>query len=164
ASIRIVTPQGLMKAQSLGGDTTRGTFFLTFSGRLAIGVNSDDGNIPTMVMVNPINDDGEVQGAIQGNQRPTLTGGLGALTMTDVGADVYIGTFGGITRGQAQNAGSFEQNITLAMTAAQGLNNTQTEQVRGYLFTFEEYYKSASSVLTSLTQLIQKFAQGIRPA
>jgi hypothetical protein len=52
----------------------------------------------------------------------------------------------------------------LAITSAQGLNDTQTEQVRQYMFIFEEYYKSASALLNAITQIIQKFAQGIRPA
>lgn len=174
-SIQIVTPGGLMPAQeaqkdqlSAAGHTgtyirnqLAGTFVLTFSGRIAIaggGAGGDSGGIlPTMIMINPMNSSGEVINAIKGNE-------IGVSNVAVDAPEIYIGTFGGVTRGQAQNAGEFQQNITLAMTAAQGLNNSQTEQVRGFLFTFEEYYKSASSVLTSLTQLIQKYAQGIRPA
>jgi hypothetical protein len=61
----------------------------------------------------------------------------------------------------ANSAGQFQQDITNAITAAQNLNTTQTESVRSFLYLFEEYYKSASAILTQLTQLIQKMADGI---
>lgn len=153
-SIRIVSHDQTMAAATafsaaFGGVVPVGTLVLTFSGRLAIGFESGT-SVPTMIMINPVNSSAEVA-----NPLKSVAGGDG---------EPYIGSFGGVTRGQAQNAGLFEQNITLAMTAAQGLNNTQTEEVRAFLFTFEEYYKSASSLLSSITQLIQKYAQGIRPA
>lgn len=58
--------------------------------------------------------------------------------------------------------GIFQQNITTAITAGQSLNDTQKEAVRRYLYVFEEYYKSASAILTAITQIIQKMAQNIR--
>lgn len=61
----------------------------------------------------------------------------------------------------ANNAGQYQQNITFAITAGENLNDTQKETVRNYLFIFEEYYKSASSALQAITQLIQKMAQNI---
>lgn len=65
------------------------------------------------------------------------------------------------TGSNAINAGKIQQNITSAITASQSLNTTQTERVRNYMFLFEEYYKSASSILTQITQIIQKMAEGI---
>lgn len=59
-------------------------------------------------------------------------------------------------------AGSYQENISKAITAAQSLNDTQKEDVRNYLFVFEEYYKSASAVLQKITDIIQRMAQGIR--
>lgn len=59
------------------------------------------------------------------------------------------------------NPGGFQINLTAAITAGQNLNDTQKEKVRQYLFLFEEYYKSASAVLTKISQLIEKMAQGI---
>lgn len=59
------------------------------------------------------------------------------------------------------SSGSYQQNITNAITAGQSLNTTQTESVRNFLYVFEEYYKSASAVLQAITQIIQKMADGI---
>lgn len=59
------------------------------------------------------------------------------------------------------SAGQIQQDITNALTAAENLNTTQTESVRSYLFLFEEYYKSASAIISQMTQIIQKMADGI---
>jgi len=59
------------------------------------------------------------------------------------------------------NAGKIQQNLTTAITSAESTNDVQKERVRNYLFVFEEYYKSASSILTSLNQMISKMAQNI---
>ncbi|QLH36297.1 MAG: hypothetical protein HWD61_09280 [Parachlamydiaceae bacterium] len=61
----------------------------------------------------------------------------------------------------ANQAGQIQNNITFAITAGENLNDTQKETVRNYLFIFEEYYKSASSALQAITQIIQKMAQNI---
>jgi hypothetical protein len=58
-------------------------------------------------------------------------------------------------------AGDSQQSLTFATTAAQNLNDQQKQSVSSYMFLFEEYYKSASSILQSLTQIIQKMAQNI---
>ena len=58
--------------------------------------------------------------------------------------------------------GNIQSNITKAITAGQSLNDTQKEDVRNFLFVFEEYYKSASSILQKLTQLLERLAQGIK--
>jgi hypothetical protein len=52
-------------------------------------------------------------------------------------------------------------SITTAITAGENLNDTQKEKVRRFMFVFEEYYKSASAILTKITQIIQRMAQGI---
>lgn len=59
------------------------------------------------------------------------------------------------------NQGLFQQHITSAITAGESLNTTQTTSVRNYLYLYEEYYKSASAVLTAISQIIQKMAGGI---
>jgi len=125
---------------------------LTFSGRMAIGV--DTHGQPTVYQINPINKQGQVANPIEGQNQ-------GGQPYAD---GPYIGTFNGPTRGQAQNAGLFQQNITLAITSCQTTNNSQTQRVQALLYTFQQYYQSASSVLSSLTQLIEQFGQGIRPA
>ncbi|CRX37765.1 hypothetical protein [Estrella lausannensis] len=64
----------------------------------------------------------------------------------------------------AQEAGKLQQEITFAITAGQSLNDSLKEKVRRYMFVFEEYYKSASSMLSKISQLIEKMAQGLRPS
>lgn len=139
-----------------------GQILVTYSGRMAIRfAHNSHGSGGTMratiVKVNPIDAQGNVANPIVGNNQGANIGYLN-------GQAPYIGTFGGATRGQAQNAGLFQQNITLAITACQGTNNSQTQQVQALLYVFEEYYQSAASVLATITQLIKTFAQGIRPA
>jgi hypothetical protein len=59
------------------------------------------------------------------------------------------------------DAGKLQQHITDAITAGQALNSTQTEDLRSFMYLYEEYYKSASAILTAITQIIQKMADGI---
>lgn len=63
--------------------------------------------------------------------------------------------------GASSSAGLAQQNITLAITSAQSLNDTQKEDVRNFLFVFQEYYQSASSLLQAISKIIEKMAQGI---
>lgn len=58
-------------------------------------------------------------------------------------------------------AGTNQQDLTTAITAAQGLNDTQKENVQQYLFIFQEFYKSASAMLQSITQIITDMAKHI---
>lgn len=62
---------------------------------------------------------------------------------------------------QASQAGAMQQNITFAIVAAQSLNDSQKSNVQNFMFVFEEYYKSASAILTTITDLINKISQGI---
>lgn len=61
----------------------------------------------------------------------------------------------------SNSAGAFQQHITNAITAGQALNDTQKENVRQFLFIFEEFYKSASALLQAITQIIERIAQGV---
>jgi len=61
--------------------------------------------------------------------------------------------------GSSQNSGTIQQNISFAMSAAESLNDTQKTDVRRYMFVFEEYYKSASSILDKMSQLMEKMAR-----
>lgn len=60
-----------------------------------------------------------------------------------------------------RNAGDGQSNMGFGITAAQGLNDTQKEDVRRFLNIFEEYYKSASAILQKISQIIEKMAQNI---
>lgn len=61
----------------------------------------------------------------------------------------------------SNQAGKYQQAITFAITAGQSQNDTEKEQVRRFLYVFEEYYKSASAILQKLTQILERMAQGI---
>lgn len=61
----------------------------------------------------------------------------------------------------AAAGGVLQNNLSTAIVAAENLNDTQKEKVRRYLFIFQEYYQSASAILSSLTQIVQKMAQKI---
>lgn len=50
--------------------------------------------------------------------------------------------------------GALQQEVTDAITSGESLNNSQEAAVRNYMFIFQEYYTSASSVLQSLNQAI----------
>lgn len=67
----------------------------------------------------------------------------------------------GSSAATGNTSGAFQQNITFAVTATQSLNDNQKENVRNFLFVFEEYYKSASAVLQKLTQMLERIAQGV---
>lgn len=64
----------------------------------------------------------------------------------------------------SSGAGAVQNKITDAINAAQNLNSTQQEDVRNYMFIFQQFYTSASTVLQAITQSIQSMAQGIGPA
>lgn len=61
----------------------------------------------------------------------------------------------GVTANQGEN------NLTFAITAAQGLNDQQKQLVQQYLFIFQQFYQSASAILTAINQLITKMAGNI---
>lgn len=60
--------------------------------------------------------------------------------------------------GQGGEETKVQNNISSAIQAAENLNDTQTEDVRRYLYLFEEFYKSAASVLDIMTSLLEKIS------
>lgn len=62
---------------------------------------------------------------------------------------------GSLQPGDAQTA------LSAAITSGEGLNDTQKEAVRNFLFVFEEFYKSASAALQRISQMIEKMAGNI---
>jgi hypothetical protein len=59
----------------------------------------------------------------------------------------------------ANAAGDVQRNIIGAIQAATNLNDQQKEDFRRYMFVFEEFYKSASAMLSRISQMIEKMAQ-----
>lgn len=65
------------------------------------------------------------------------------------------------TDSDSSKAGLYQQHIQDAITAAQSLNNTQTEAVRRTLFIVEEYYKSAGNIMNAINTLLLDVARNI---
>lgn len=62
---------------------------------------------------------------------------------------------------QAGDAGVFQRNLSNGIVSSQSFNDTQREKLREVMFVFEEFYKSATGLLSRLTQLLEKMADGI---
>jgi hypothetical protein len=63
--------------------------------------------------------------------------------------------------GNASQAGNIQNDLTTAITSAESLNDTQKENVRKFLFIFQEYYQSATAILSAINQIITQMAQKI---
>lgn len=61
--------------------------------------------------------------------------------------------------GSTASSGQIQSDINLALSSCQAFNNTQTQEVSRQLFVFEQYYTSASSMLTDLSGIIERIAQ-----
>lgn len=57
--------------------------------------------------------------------------------------------------------GNTQRTITEAITSAENLNDEQKEELRRFLFVFEEFYKSASAMLNTINRIIEKMASSI---
>jgi hypothetical protein len=66
-----------------------------------------------------------------------------------------------LTTNTSTPSGMIQNNLTQAIQSAQNLNTTQQQQVSQAMFIFQEFYKSASSVLDKITQIVEGMAQTI---
>lgn len=57
--------------------------------------------------------------------------------------------------------GTYQINLTQAITGAEGFNTTQQQRLSAQLFLFQEFYQSASAALSTISQEIIKMAQGV---
>jgi hypothetical protein len=57
--------------------------------------------------------------------------------------------------------GTYQTHLNNAIVASQSLNDAKREELRQVMFVFEEFYKSSTSMLSRLTQLIEKMASAI---
>lgn len=62
---------------------------------------------------------------------------------------------------ESDSAGDIQERIKQAITSAESLNDSQKQEVQRYMFIFEQFYKSSSAVLTKVSQMIERMAQGI---
>jgi len=60
------------------------------------------------------------------------------------------------------DSGVYQRNLTGAITAAQNLNDTQKEDLRRFMYLFEQFYKSASAILQAIDRMVNKMAQNIK--
>jgi hypothetical protein len=57
--------------------------------------------------------------------------------------------------------GDYQRKLSDAVTASQALNDTKREELSRVMFVYEEFYKSATAILSRLTQLIERIAGAI---
>jgi len=57
--------------------------------------------------------------------------------------------------------GEFQRHLNDAVVASQALNDTEREELRRVMFVYEEFYKSATAMLSRITQLIERMASSI---
>jgi len=93
-----------------------------------------------------------------GNSNITNTQVQSALTRWLIGSNAVVNTLLNIPN---IGAGQIQRDLAAAITAGQSLNATQQQIVQQYMFVFEEYYKSAASILNAITQIIQTMAQNM---
>lgn len=59
------------------------------------------------------------------------------------------------------NQGLIQQQITNAIVAGESLNSSQNASVRRYMFIFEQYYQSATSIISALNQSMLNIARKV---
>jgi len=57
--------------------------------------------------------------------------------------------------------GEFQRHLNDAVVASQALNDTEREELRRVMFVYEEFYKSATAMLSRMTQIIERMAAAI---
>jgi hypothetical protein len=61
----------------------------------------------------------------------------------------------------ATTNGNNQQNLNNAVTAAQSFNQTQQSQLQQAMFVFQQFYQSASGLLSSIDRVLKDIASGI---
>ena len=70
--------------------------------------------------------------------------------------DIKLDDTAGVNKG-----GQIQERISAALASAENLEEGQRENVRRFLFIFQQFYKSAAAMLTLLGQLFDKINRGI---
>ena len=63
--------------------------------------------------------------------------------------------------GAVSSSGKIQNDITQAITSGQNLNTTLSQKTQQYLFVFQQFYQSASGILTTINQFIQQMTQNM---
>lgn len=70
--------------------------------------------------------------------------------------------YDGYSSTNVTQSGQYQTDLTTAITSGQNLNDTQKEDLQRYMYLFQQFYQSASSILQSMTSIITKMGQNIR--
>ena len=82
--------------------------------------------------------------------------------IVDSGASDPIATW--VTNFSNSTEGSYQTNLNNAVVASQALNDTQRENLQQVMFVYQQFYQSATSMLSSLMTLMQTIASNISAA
>jgi hypothetical protein len=77
---------------------------------------------------------------------------LNSLPDSDAGVQTWVQDV------QSGKEGQFQTSLNNAITAAQSFNDVQRQQLSNVMFVFQQFYQSASSLLSNLNNLIQKIS------
>jgi hypothetical protein len=83
--------------------------------------------------------------------------GSGWLTAREMGAKWFMDGY----YGDGKERGNRGDNITKAISATESLNDEQKEELRSTLYIYEEHMKMSTSLMQTLTKLIEKLASNI---
>jgi len=70
-------------------------------------------------------------------------------------------TDGWTSQGAIDTSGQLQQHISFAISAAENLNDQQKVNVQNFMFVFQQFYTSASSLLTKISQIIEQEGQAV---
>ena len=59
------------------------------------------------------------------------------------------------------NQGTYQTHLNNSIVASQSLNDTEREKLQEVMFVYQEFYQSASSMLSDIHQLLQTMAQNV---
>lgn len=62
---------------------------------------------------------------------------------------------------QSNDPGGFQQRLSNAVVSSQSFNDTERENLREVMFVYEEFYKSATGLLSTLDTLLKKMGDAI---
>ena len=77
------------------------------------------------------------------------------LIQTPAGVDFNLSDF------NPANAGNYQRDLTNAITGAQNLNDTQKADLQTTMFNFQEFYQSASTILSMINTFMLKITNQI---
>jgi hypothetical protein len=82
--------------------------------------------------------------------------------IVDSGASDPIATW--VTNFSNNTEGTYQTNLNNAVVASQALNDTQRENLQQVMFVYQQFYQSATSMLSSIMTLMQTIASNISAA